>query len=433
MMKRAAVAVAILASLAVAPAARATNGMRMIGFGPVQDSMGGVGVGATLDACSLLSNPAGIADLGQRLDAGGAFFKPTVKYSATGTAVPIPGVAFVANDGASLDSNRGGSPIPALAYVHPITEQLSAGIGVFGVAGMGVDYKSNLYFGNTYTSYMQARFTPGFAYKVNDMLSLGATANVMVAQMKYDVASGFGQAVHDTATALGIGGTFGAKFTPVRIVTLGAAYETKSSFQDFSFTVPDRANPFASFPGQPATIPGGTDKLHFDQPQSFTFGGSVSPIERLLLAVDVQWINWAQTMGQGLPKYSTDPNATGVIPFNMNWHNQWVFKFGAQVAVAQGLTVRAGYNYGKMPLDPNRAFENLAFPAVVEHHITGGLGYAVSDRLALNVTGLYAPTAKLQGSNADVPPALGGTGQGIQSYTTEMSQFEIDFGLAYRF
>jgi long-chain fatty acid transport protein len=354
MMKRAAV-LAVLASLAVASPARATNGMRMIGFGPIQDSMGGVGVGATLDACSLLSNPAGIADLGQRLDAGGAFFKPTVKYSATGIAQP-----FVNDAGQSLDSNRGGSPIPALAYVRPITDQLSAGIGVFGVAGMGVDYPANLYSGRTYTSYLQARFTPGFAYRVHEMLSLGVTANVMVAQMKYDVASGVGQALHDTATSFGLGATFGAKFTPVKMLTLGVAYETKSSFQDFTFTVPERPNPFA--PG--TTIPGGTDKLDFDQPQAVTVGLSVTPLEWLLLAADAQWINWAQTMGQGLPRYSTDPNATGAIPFDMNWRNQWVFKFGTQVTAARGLTVRAGYNYGRMPLDPNRAFENLAFPAV---------------------------------------------------------------------
>jgi long-chain fatty acid transport protein len=422
MTKRAALLTA-LASVAMAAPAHATNGMRMIGFGPVQDSMGGVGVGATLDACSLLSNPAGIADLGQRMEVGGAFFKPNVKYSATGIAAP-----FVNNAGQSLDSNRGGSPIPALAYVRPITDQISAGVGVFGVAGMGVDYATNLYSGRTYTSYLQARFTPGFSYKVHPMLSLGATANVMVAQMKYDVASGAGQALHDTATSLGIGGTFGAKFTPVKMVTLGIAYETKSSFQDFSFTVPSRPNPFD--PSQ--TIPGGIDKLHFDQPQSFTVGASVSPIDRWLIAFDAQWINWAQTMGNGLPRYSTDPNATGAIPFDMNWHNQWVFKVGTQVVAAPGLTVRAGYNYGKMPLDPSRAFENLAFPAVVEHHITAGLGYDISDRLALNASALYAPSAKLQGTNASPPPPQG-TGQGIQTYTTEMSQFEIDLGVAYRF
>jgi hypothetical protein len=47
--KRTAMLLAALAAIAPG-AARATNGMRMIGFGAVQDSMGGVGVGATLDA-----------------------------------------------------------------------------------------------------------------------------------------------------------------------------------------------------------------------------------------------------------------------------------------------------------------------------------------------------------------------------------------------
>ncbi len=47
---------AVLLALAIATPAHATNGMRMIGFGPVQNSMGGVGVGATLDAASVLSN-----------------------------------------------------------------------------------------------------------------------------------------------------------------------------------------------------------------------------------------------------------------------------------------------------------------------------------------------------------------------------------------
>jgi len=52
------------AALFLAAQAFATNGIRMIGFGPVRTSMGGVGVGATLDGNALASNPAGIADLG---------------------------------------------------------------------------------------------------------------------------------------------------------------------------------------------------------------------------------------------------------------------------------------------------------------------------------------------------------------------------------
>ncbi len=409
--------------LVAASPAFATNGMRMIGFGPVQDSMGGVGVGATLDSGSLVSNPAGIVDLGRRLDAAGGFFKPTVSYSAVGIGAPL-----VMEDGATLDSSRAGSPIPAIGWVQPLIEGLSAGVGVFATSGMGVDYAANLYGGPTLTSYLNARLAPSVAYRLAPGLSVGATANVMMAQMKYDVASGVGQAVHDTATAFGIGATVGVKYSPVKAVTIGAAYETKSTFQDFSFDVPTRPNPM----GGP-DIPGGTDELAFDQPQSATVGVSVAPIEKLLLAADVQWIGWSGTMGEGLPEYTSDATATGAQPFDMRWSDQWVLKLGAQLEAMPGLRVRAGYDYGKMPLDPSRAFENIAFPAVSEHHVTAGVGYDVGGKLAVNLAGIYALNAKLTGANASPPPAMGGTGQGIVSYTTEMSQYEIELGVAYRF
>jgi long-chain fatty acid transport protein len=389
--------------------------------------MGGVGVGATLDGASLLSNPAGIADLGHRLDVTFSWFNPTVSYTATGTPMgaPMP-PSLVAKDGGSIDSDRGGSPLPAIGWVRPLSESLAVGVGVFGVAGMGVDYTPNLYLSPTLTSYLQGRLTPGAAYKFANGLAVGVTANVMMAQMKYDVANAFAQFEHDTATSFGIGATVGVKYSPIQMVTLGAAYETRSYFQDFEFDVPAHNTPAGP-------LPGGTDKLDFDQPMSATVGVSVKPIEMLLLAADVQWINWSDTMGEGKPKYTNDTNATtGSMPFDMRWDDQWVLKFGAQVTPMKGLDLRAGYNYGKMPLDPSRAFENMAFPAVVEHHITAGAGYQVTERLALNVAGMYAPESKLSGANAGFPPPMG-TGQAIQSYSTEMSQFQIDVGASYRF
>jgi long-chain fatty acid transport protein len=420
--------VLVAGCLTVASPAFATNGMRMIGFGAVQDSMGGVGVGATLDGSSLLSNPAGITDLGWRFDLSGGYFQPNVSYKASGLAPPI-----VATNQRKLSSDRGGSPIPAIAYVHPLNDRLAAGVGVFGVAGMGVDYKANLYGGTTLTSYLQGRLTPGAAYRLTDKLSVGLTANVMMAQMEYEVAGGAGQAKHDTANSFGIGATVGVKYSPVKMVTLGAAYETKSLFQEFEFDVPARPNPFAP-PG--TMFAAGTDKLDFDQPATATIGVSVTPVEMLLLAADVQWINWSDTMGDDLPEYTNDVSpttGTGSMPFDMGWDDQWVLKLGAQLAPMPGLKIRAGYNYGAMPLDPSRAFENLAFPAVAEHHLTAGVGYEVNPKWTVNVAGMYAFNAKLEGANGSPPPPMGGTGQGITSYTTEMSQFEIDLGVAYRF
>ena len=58
---------------------------------------------------------------------------------------------------------------------------------------------------------------------------------------------------------------------------------------------------------------------------------------------------------------------------------------------------------------------------------------ASGDRLTVNVAGVYALNAKIEGANASPPPPMGGTGQGIAAYSTDMSQLEVDFGLCYRF
>jgi len=433
-MRKAARLTAAMAVVLLGAPAQATNGMRMIGFGPVQTSMGGVGVGATLDACSMLSNPAGIADMGMRFDVGASWFKPIVEYKARETTLspPLPPQftgAVVAQPDKTIDSDRGGSPIPALAFVMPFGSGFTGGLGMFAVAGMGVDYPQNLYGGRTYTSYLQARLTPSVAYRINEMFSAGLTFNAMLAQMKFDVAQGFGQQPHDTATSLGYGATLGLQFKPVKGIALGVAYETKSVFQEFEFDIKAHGgvNP-VDF--SPVNFPGGKDKLKFNQPSSFSFGVAAQAAEWVLLAVDVQWIRWSETNGKNQPAYTNDTALTGALTWDLDWKDQWVVKLGTQIDATPALKVRLGWNYGKMPLDKDRAFENIAFPAAAEHHLTAGVGYAVNEKLAVNLGGMYAPQAKISGANAGFP-AQGG--QAIASYESKMSQWQADLGVAYRF
>jgi len=393
------------AAVAIAGPALATNGMRMTGFGAVQNGMGGVGVGATLDASAAVSNPAGLTELGRRLDVSFTWFQPSVDYTATGIAPP-----FVNQPGAKLSSDRGGSPIPNLGAVVPLPAGFTAGLGAFGVGGMGVDYKSNLYSGATLTSYQNMRVAPAIAWKANDMLSVGLAVNLMWAQMKYAVASGFGQQAHDSANAFGYGATLGVKLTPVKDLAFGLAYESKSFFGNFEFDVT-----------------GGKDVLDFDQPAVISGGVAYRAAPALLLALDVQWINWSDTNGKNKPVYKT--NSSGAIPWNMGWDDQVVLKVGAAFDVTPAVTVRAGYNYGKMPLDAARAFESIAFPAIAEHHIALGLGWAVTPAVSLNAGLTYSPEAKLSGTNASPPPA----GQGLASYETKMSQIAGDVGLGWKF
>ena len=418
--------VVLLATGLSAPAG-ATNGMRMTGFGPVQNSMGGTGVGATLDAASIVSNPAGMTELGGRIDFGATYFKPSVEYSATGI-----GPGLVLKNGQTIQSDRGASPIPVLGVTLPLGEQWFFGIGAYGVCGMGVDYPANLYSSTTYSAYAQMRFVPAVAYKFNDWLSAGVTANVMFGTTGWNVASAFGQAPHMAAESFGIGATIGLKITPIKPLSIGLAYETKSFFGDYRYNVDARANPLN--PGGPL-LPGGVDKLTFNQPQVVTVGAALRPFEPVLVAADVEWINWSQTVGAHQPAYGQ--NDSQAMPWNLNWKNQWVFKVGVELAPVSYLKIRAGWNYGKNPLDPGRAFENMAFPAVVEHHFTAGLGIDLSRSFTVNLGGMYAPRTSVSGANANPPqgtPGYNGPfGQGIASYTTSMSQFGIDGGIAYRF
>jgi long-chain fatty acid transport protein len=385
----------IIAAIFIATSAHATNGMRMIGFGPVQDSMGGVSVGLPLDAASILTNPAGMSDLSGRIDFGASYFKPSVDYKATGGA-----------NGATIDSDRGASPVPAFGLIIPLSEKFRFGIGAYGVAGMGVDYPANLYGSVTYTSYSQMRFAPAFSYKINDVVSVGATVNIMYATMEFNVANQppANQLPHMGASSFGYGATLGVLIKPVDFFQIGLAYETKSTFQDFSFNT---AN--------------GVDKLEFNQPQTATLGFGVKPIKDLSIGFDVQWIRWSETNGFNLPKYSAN---SGAMPWNLDWSDQFVYKVGVQYMVHPMVVLRAGYNYGKMPLNSDRAFENIAFPAVSEHHITAGIGVNFTKQLTLNIGGMYSPTAKISGSNPT---------QYISSYEAEMSQYSIDMGVSYTF
>jgi long-chain fatty acid transport protein len=384
----------MMATMFIAVSAHATNGMRMIGFGPVQNSMGGVSVGLPLDGAAILTNPAGMSVLPGRIDFGASYFKPSVEYKATGGA-----------DGSTVESDRGGSPVPAFGLIIPLGEKFRFGIGAYGVAGMGVDYPANLYDSVTYTSYSQMRFAPGLSFKINDMISVGAVVNIMYATMEFNVASTAGQLPHMGASSFGYGATIGVLVKPVNFLQIGLAYETKSYFQDFEFNTT-----------------AGKDKIQFNQPQTATIGIGIIPIKNLSIGFDVQWIRWSETNGLNLPEYTA--NASSAMPWNMDWSDQFVYKVGVQYSPLPVLVLRAGYNYGKMPLNSDRAFENIAFPAVSEHHFTAGIGINFTKQFTLNLGGMYSPTAKLTGSNLT---------QGIVSYETQMSQYSIDMGLSYTF
>jgi long-chain fatty acid transport protein len=376
------------AAILAATPAHATNGMRMIGFGPVQNSMGGAAVAAPLDSATIVSNPAGLAELGQRFDLAAQAFAPTVKYSMSTPGPTISG-----------SSDRPTDFLPTLGGVYRLQDQVTLGFAALGTAGMGVDYKSDPAGDRLFSSYMNGRVAPAVAYKLNDQFAVGLALNLMYAQMEFQNSG----SPKFSGTSFGYGASIGVTYKPVDMVTIGAAYETKSFFQDFE-----------------DTVGGAKIKVALDQPMVATLGFAVRPAKGLLIAVDGQWINWADVMGKDLPKLTTP---AGTSSFDMKWSDQIVAKIGAeyQLPALEALRLRAGYNYGAMPLDKNNVSPNMMFPAVAEHHVTVGAGYAAG-KFDVNVAVMYSPEASVK--------AAAGPGVTLES---KMSQLAFELGGSYRF
>ena len=116
--------VAIGLTLIATNPAYATNGDQMIGVTAMQWGMGGAAIAAPQDAGTILTNPAGIAELGMkemRVDMGFGFLNPPRKANG-------------------FESDSDLYMIPSGAIAFNVNDRLYLGMGMAGLSGMGVDF-----------------------------------------------------------------------------------------------------------------------------------------------------------------------------------------------------------------------------------------------------------------------------------------------------
>jgi long-chain fatty acid transport protein len=127
-------------------------------------------------------------------------------------------------------------------------------------------------------------------------------------------------------------------------------------------------------------------------PQSIGFGTSYAASDNFKLALDVEWINWANAFDKMTLKLinGANPNintmlgnsGTFNLDFPMNWKNAIVLKVGGEYNVNSDLTLRLGYAYGNNPVPEFTIFS--VFPAIVENHLMVGASYRVSSPLTIH-------------------------------------------------
>ncbi|MEA1048934.1 outer membrane protein transport protein [Lamprobacter modestohalophilus] len=143
-----------LACSAVIPVAQATNGYMSHAYSPTAKGMAGAGEAAMpQDSLAIVGNPAGANQVGQRADAGLAWFSPRREYNGLtpsdafcttgckqGAFAPIGG----GPDGTgTVTSENNDFLIPGFGYTQPIDERSAFGVALFANGGMNSDYRSS--------------------------------------------------------------------------------------------------------------------------------------------------------------------------------------------------------------------------------------------------------------------------------------------------
>ena len=367
----------LLAGLVLPSNAVATNGLNQIGFGPESVGMGGADLAVARDTSALNTNPAGLVQIRDpRLDLG----------FAVGDMGDIRHRDVFGND---VNNDNRYPRLGNTGYARRLESwPVTVGIGLFAQGGTGNAYRNlTTAFGtqdDLSILFRVARITPGFAWQVNDALSVGASLVGTYADLEQDFfpdtslnnpsdpsRSFFGFRLRDM-TDFNAGIKLGLMYKASDRLTLGAAYTSKVDINLRGEMIVD----FTGLGLGKVTYRDAGAK-NIDQPEEFGIGAAFQASDRLLVSLEMTWINWSAAVTRGTTRASNpdNPAAPPVLEnsIDYNWRDQYVFAVGAVYDWNAGLRLRAGYNYGRNPI-PDASINPL-LNTIDKQHLTAGFGY----------------------------------------------------------
>jgi long-chain fatty acid transport protein len=383
---------ALVAALALGTtSAFATNGSNLIGAGAKARGMGGTDIGISHGAESALANGALITSIeGTEISFGGTLFMPDVSYKGN------PQFDYE-------DSAADMSVIPEVSIASKISDEFYIGVGMWGTAGMGTDYRDIEGMAGTnasgtmnmVTNLQLMQFAVPMAYKVAG-LSLSITPvlqygsldiNYVYSDTSGGAGTGPGQEGMGVAQDLEFGFNLGAAYE-ISGFTVGAMYKSQIDME------------YLGFDKTVEIFTGGLGYTNNELSTPAEIGLGVSyKMDEHSIALDYKNIAWSKAKGYE----------------DFEWDDQDVIALGYEYQ-AKAWALRVGYNYASSPISEQdyagvnsanlasttvNMFNLLGFPAVIESHYTIGGSYEFSKQTSLDLALAYAPEVTETYTTAD--------------------------------
>lgn len=427
-----------VAALAGTPAAQATNGAYLPGYGSKSIGMGGGGAALPEDALTIVNNVAGLVAIEDRVDLGVTLYSPWTTLNVAGNEQTTDLHWF---------------PAPSFGLKRTLGDDLAFGFAIYGNGGIGNDYEPSPFDRAAgggkptridHTDRLSIRevsllAVPSLAWKATPEHAFGA--GLLLAYQSFN-AKGLGlfgcftpEGARDAACQLGapvpsrepggltnngnayqvgIGLRVGWLWNVHPRFTLGVGGSTRinnTRLKKYDQLLPD----------------GGS----FDLPPQANIGLAFRATDRLTLLLDYQKTFYESVAAYGNPGPALCGGALCKPPrrdqllgndhgYGFGLRDQNIYKIGVHYVLSPAWTLRAGFNHSPSPIAQSQLTFGLLNPAIMERSAHIGFTRRLGNGDEITMAAFHGFKERLDGRSL-LGPAF------VEHY-----EYAIDFSYAWR-
>jgi long-chain fatty acid transport protein len=337
--------------------------------------MGGASMAFPQSTAIASDNPAGMVELGNRIDGDVQLFFGSFRSS-------------FGNEN-NRDDFKVRVPVPSGGFNYMLDERTSVGMSLYSI-GSGSDYSHAAIPGSGFpavkTKITHINFAPTIAYKLTDDFSLGFSVLLGIQQLQArglvapqpDGSLGVSP-THGIVTTTGLGWRVGGLWTINPLLSVGASYSPKMRFSDAS-----------GYKDDLLAISGG----HLDLPEQAGIGLALHLTPDLTVAADYLRIEWDKV------GFFNNPDGAGM-------NSQNVYRFGVSWNAAQSLTLRAGFKRASAAVDADHTNANYFSPGILNNSVSAGFTYHLSPQTDLSLGYEYEIPETIRGRGPSTGTNIG--------------------------
>ena len=338
---------------------------------------------ATDDTGIIAYNPAGMTELGRaQAGVGGYLIRPKAPLENAGSSMTVGGLGPFPVAGDQTSQGFGTQPAGYAYMGAPVRRDLWVSLAVTVPYGLEADYASTAFsrYDSLKSKLVVLNISPAVAFRVNDMLSIGAGLDIQHATatltnalpnpldpMGPNPASDGLLDMH--ADNWGLGFNLGVHVRPTDRLDIGLTYRY-GVHHDLSGTA------ITQFGGSETSM---GIQARLNLPEIYSLGVSYRATDAVTLLATIDYAGW-NSFKEVRVRFE---DATEAVTAE-NFRNGWSASLGADIQVSERLAVRAGGQYDETPTVD--AYRSTRIPDPDRIWGTVGLSYNLSDQFAIDMS-----------------------------------------------